>query len=162
MEFTNKLKIFTIGIVVFLIIVFFLFLSFLPKPSEKQNNSKNFTNTTPAETTKNPEGFKVLYFIPGDQKESYYPDQPIEITFSQNVSKEGVKIYVFPSVEYYFTQGEEKNKLTLYPKTAWQNGETKITILQETVSYNNARLTSPFIYVIHTSLPSSPPSRAAY
>ncbi len=162
MEFSYRLKIIVIGIVVLLIIIFFLFLSFFLKPNEKQSNTENSTNINPTKTTKNPEEFTVLGFTPSDQKTAYYPDQPIEILFSQNVSKEGIKIDVFPKVEYYFTQGDEKDKLTLYPKTVWQNGETKITILQETVSYSNTRLSTPFVYIIHSALPSSPPSRAAY
>lgn len=156
----NRLKIISIGIIVFLVMVFFFLVSFLPKPTTNTVSPK----PTIISNEKIPQSniFKIESFTPKNQTSSYYPDQPIEIVFNQNVSKEGVKIEIVPLTNYYFTQGDEKNKLILYPKTFWKMGETKITFLTNSVSYNGLHLSSDFIYIIHAAIPTTPPLEGAY
>lgn len=156
---TNRLKTIIIGGVVFLVLVVFLVVTFFPKPSKNNTPPNNFSVGREKPTT---QGFEIISFTPEQQEAALFPDQPIEILFSQSVSKEGVKIEVQPPVEYYFTQGEEKNKLVLYPKTIWKNGETKITILTETISYSGTHLNTPRYYTFRTALPSSPAHQGAY
>lgn len=93
---------------------------------------------------------------------NYLPIQPIEITFTDSVAPESVKYTIDPYVEAVLEQGSISSAVIISPVASWKDGLTIITILNSTVSKNGARLSTPYIYEVRSSLPPEPEGDGNY
>ncbi len=156
----NKLKIIIIAIIT--VIIFLIF--FLAILSSNRRGSTPLPNTLPTPT---PVQFseKELYItsiVPKDTLQSYLPAQPLQITFTQEVTAEKLLYTILPPAEVLVVKSATPKTLILAPKTFWANGETTITILPATVSINGNILKNPQTYKINIAIPTIPDIEGAY
>lgn len=88
----------------------------------------------------------------------YLPITQIEFTFTEPVEKDSFFYQVNPFVETYVrVKGDNDKTLILSPVTIWQEGVTTITILPETTSIFEKKLSSWLVYRINTAFPEDQP-----
>ena len=165
MSLISKLKpIHLLIALVFLIIpIIAILLSFIK--SGKTIDRKNIMPTPVVRPVTSPSplppGVKTMQIIraaPFSREDIFYlPIQPVELTFTDDVSPTDLKYTINPKVETLVEQGSIPTSIIISPVKSWVDGTTKITILSSTVSRNKTILNVPFIYELRTSLPPAPP-----
>jgi len=93
---------------------------------------------------------------------AYLPIQAIELTFTNSIPPEELKYTVEPHVETTIRQGSISNALIIRPAVKWQDGETIVTILTSTVTSDGARLLTPYVYRMISSIPPAPVGEGNY
>jgi hypothetical protein len=108
--------------------------------------------TTPAPT----DLFVSSVLPPQNPKEPYLPIQKITLTFSEDVKPSDLKYEIEPQTEILIRSGDDKKTLYIIPRTKWEIGSTKITILSSTISTSGKSLYRPFTYNLIVDIPPIP------
>lgn len=149
----NKLKLIIIGIVTGIIILIFLIISILTSQTKTPPPQPVISPTV---VQFNTDELFITNILPINTDASFLPGQPIQITFTQEVDRKGLKFEITPTVEVLINYADLPNTLVISPKTVWVLGETNITILPQTVSTTGNVLKNAQTYRIKTAIPTLP------
>lgn len=153
----NKLKLIIIGVITGIILLLFLLLS-LFNPNEKI--TPKTAAPSPTLIQYNQSELFITSILPTDTSKTYLPGQPILISFTQEVQRNDLRLEITPNTEVLINFGESPNALIVSPLTVWQNGETRITILPQTVSSTANLLKNTQTYILKTAIPTLPEDSA--
>lgn len=159
----NRVKLFIIAGIVGVIIIIFIIIFLLgesrpPTPTTTIPNV-NPTITAPVfDTTQ----LYITSITPLNTNSSYLPVQPVQINFTQSVSKTGFKYAVTPITDTIVTAEENQRSIIIAPKTIWSDGITTITIESTTISSTGNVLKNPQVYRLNTAIPTIPDLQGAY
>lgn len=92
----------------------------------------------------------------------YLPIQSVELTFTDTVTPQDIKYKIDPHVETTVRQGSIPNALIVRPATKWDDGETTITILTTTSSQSGAKMATPYVYTMRSTIPPAPEGEGNY
>lgn len=155
----NRLKVLIIfGVTVIIALLFFIVSTTLKQPGTPETGGEDLLPTPESSGQINKKDLYIVSIIPADTAQTYFPVQPIQITFTQPVSPSDLKYQVSPSSESFVVLGNTPNSLIISPTTFWNNGSTTITIMETTISGVGLKLKNPKTYILKTAAPTIPPN----
>ncbi len=151
----KKLLIFSSGILLatlFLLLIFF----FSKKPDPVTDYPKTTITVVPTITPEPTDLFIQNALPPQNPTEPYLTFQKITLRFSEEIRPIDLRYEIEPQTDVFVRGGEDKKTIHIIPKTKWQLGSTRVTILTTTVSTSNKRLYTPYEYTLIIDVPPVP------
>lgn len=148
----NKIKLVIIGVVIIIIVIVFIFVSLI---NTRPDSTPLPQNTPPTPQALSSKELSIVSISPADKSATYLPAQPIEIVFTQPISKTAISYTATPPTETFVSMGQKPNSLIISPTTIWTTGNTTISI-KNAVSDMGNTLTNPQEYILRTAIPTIP------
>lgn len=141
----NKKVFLIFGVVIFLFIIILLALTL--GRGNSSDNTESITNTK----------LQIVEALPAPQENQVFlPVQQFTFHFNEPIDLSGFSYTVIPKTETTIAVDQETNIVTVSPKTAWQTGETVITINSKTKGSNGTALGKKYQYRFTAQFPAPP------